>query len=77
MRNNLFKDGFFDDDIDKILDVAKKDPLLMAMSGRWDDNVSAHPQPAIKSAWRSVRLVTLKWIDKNKPNAWNRPLFES
>lgn len=48
----------------------------ISMSGKWDDNVEDYPEQMQHILWISVRQFTYRWIEKNLPKAWYKPMFQ-
>lgn len=75
MRQLLTKNGMSDSQADEVISLAKADIALNDMAERWGDDESCYPDVMANIVWIGVKSVALKWVDKNKPLAWFRPVF--
>jgi hypothetical protein len=41
----------------------------------WDRPASEYPESIYRVLWITIKQVAIKWIDKNLPAAWFRPMF--
>lgn len=76
MTQRLVQCGMFESQAKQVIELAKKEPSLSDMQGRWEDSDSGYPPALIAVTWFAVKQVALKWIDANLPQAWYRSQFE-
>lgn len=76
-EKRLFESGLFENEAKEIMTMVKADEVNKPFEGKWGEDENAYPQPMLNLLWFSVKQNTLKWIDKNCPKAWFRPMFES
>jgi hypothetical protein len=58
--------------IEKYIALRKDESML----SRWNDEVSAYPEPLQSILWMGVKDYAAKWIEENAPEAWFRPMFQ-
>ena len=76
-HDHLFNNGMFESDVNKVIELSKKDEVLSdAMEGRWNDEVEGYPPFMVSIFLTSLNSVAVKYIDENIPKAWFRPVFE-
>lgn len=73
MRRLLEDNGLFDKQINTVIDLAKES--LSDMKGRWGDEINEYPNTMTNIVWISVKQVAIKWIEKELPQAWFKPMF--
>ena len=71
----LFERGMFPAQAESVMDLAKQEPALAEMERRWQDDESEYPPALLAVYWVTICAAAVKWIDKNLPQAWYRPLF--
>lgn len=71
----LTSNGMFDDQAAATFELVKNDPANKAMSGRWNEDVSAYPLQMLPIIQMSARRSALAYIDEHCPLAWFRPMF--
>lgn len=74
MKQRLKDNGLSDLRADAIMAEAEKE--IEQMQGRWGRDVSDYPPAVINLTYQHVKVITLKWIDENAPQAWFRSMFE-
>lgn len=75
-HDHLFNNGMFQQDVEKVIELAKQDDLLKdTMNNRWGDNLDDYPMPLQNVFLVSLNRIAVKYIDANIPQAWFRRLF--
>lgn len=65
-----------DDAAREVLEAVKLMESNASMDGKWNHDTSEYPSTILAVIWMNAKDEALKWIDKNKPKAFYRPLFE-
>lgn len=78
LKKMLTDRGMFDNQADDVLKEAipQIESLTPDYKITWDRPDSEYPDAVYSVMWLSLRDAALKWIDKNAPQAWFRPMFE-
>ena len=79
LKKILVDCGMADDQADEVLKEAI--PRIESLTPRdyvirWDEPSTAYPDSFYDIMWLTLSVEALKWIDKNCPLAWFRPMFE-
>lgn len=77
MTYTLTNMGMFDSHADEVLKEYMEDESAEPMAGRWDDDVKSYPQNMQATVWIGVKHFAAGWIERNLPQAWYRPMFQS
>ncbi len=72
----LTDNGMFPDQAEAVFENLKNDSASEPMQGRWNDNVEGYPSIIKIGILLPLNKLALEWIDKNKPKAWFRPMFD-
>ena len=78
LKETLVSRGMFPEQADEVLKQAipvldRLDPNYVIT---WDAKSDEYPDSVYKTWMVSLKREALKWIDKNLPLAWYRPMFE-
>ena len=78
LKKMLTDRGMFDDQADEVLKEAIPQIESITPDYRitWDRPASDYDNEFYNAMWISLCYAALKWIDKNAPQAWFRPMFE-
>ena len=74
MTNYLIANGMSDNQAESVMTETKKE--MRGTFNNWDSQIDAYSgqlQNLIKIA---VKQTALDWLNKNKPMAWFKPMFE-
>ena len=70
--------GVWDDDASKILAGIKADKTSQPMASRWNDLVvDTRPDVMLPVLAMKIDRAVLAWCEKNMPEAWFKPMFET
>lgn len=75
MLERLQGNGLFPDQAEAVFKEAIADECMETMVGRWNDEASGYPEGLIVTSWMLMKPIAAKWIEKNCPQAWFRPMF--
>lgn len=76
VRDYLYNNGMFEKDVEKVIDLAKQDEVLVdTMQGRWQDDMEGYPPFTQSLLVMTVNAVAVRYIDANQPKAWYRAVF--
>lgn len=78
LKKMLIDCGMLDSQADEVLGEAIPQIESLTPNYRitWDRPASEYPDALYNAMWLPLRDAALKWIDKNAPQAWFRPMFE-
>jgi hypothetical protein len=71
----LVAHGLFAAQAKAVMTALKSSPAQEPMKGRWEDLATGYPEAMMTVLWLGVRREAVKWIDKNAPQHWARPIF--
>jgi hypothetical protein len=72
---HLVSRGFFEKDAEEAFKAYCEDMKGLGFQKRWDDQIKDYPVQMQPILLIGFRHIVLKWIDRNVPDAWFRPLF--
>lgn len=76
LHGELEQNGLNADQIDDIFKLINDDAEFMPeFIGRWHEPTDAYPPMMKVLVWHSVKILVLKYINDNCPQAWFRPMF--
>ncbi len=78
LKKMLTDRGMFDSQADAVLKevIPQIESLTPGYRITWDRPANEYPDAVYNVMWLPLRDAALKWIDKNMPQAWFRPMFE-
>jgi hypothetical protein len=71
----LIQRGLFEKQAHEIMAAVKAAPESEAMRGRWEEPESGYHPAVIAGLCVAVCAHAVKWIDRNAPDHWTRPVF--
>ena len=74
MKNYLIENGMSNDQANKVITETKKE--MEFTFNNWDSPINAYSNQLQNLIKLSVKQTALKWLNKNKPMAWFKPIFE-
>lgn len=75
ITKRLIDNGMFEEQAEEVMALAEES--MDTMNENWGKDANSYPAIIINLTWSNVKLVALKWIDENAPEAWFKPIFES
>ena len=69
--------GMFQSQAEEIFAIVKDEieELVPDYNFTWDRPAEEYPEAMYNILWITVKSEALKWIEKNKPMAWFKPMF--
>jgi hypothetical protein len=74
--NYCVERGMFPHDAETVFGILISSNSMESMKGRWDDEVSGYPPFLITTIQTDLNVEAIEWIEKNKPKAFYKSLFE-
>ena len=69
----MIANGMIEDDAAHIMKTVIESDT--SMRDRWGDSIYSYDEKMVDLIWWGVKQHALRWIDKNIPQAWFRPMF--
>jgi hypothetical protein len=74
-HNSLTNRGLWPEEADAIMGEFKSSPLATALADRWNEDAAGYPMAVHAGISMNLDAVALKWIEKNAPKHWAKPMF--
>jgi hypothetical protein len=74
MKNYLIVNGMSDNQAESVIKETKKE--MIGTFNNWQSQIDAYSIQLQNLIKISVKQTALKWLNKNKPLAWFKPMFE-
>lgn len=74
MTNYLISNGMSDNQSESVIDETKKE--MSGTFNNWDSEIDAYSNQLQNLIKLSVKQTALDWLNKNKPMAWFKTMFE-
>jgi hypothetical protein len=74
MTNYLIGNGMSQNQAASVIVETKKE--MSGTFNNWDSQIEAYSNELQKLIKLSVKQTALEWLNKNKPMAWFKPMFE-
>jgi hypothetical protein len=74
MTNYLIANGMSDNQAENVITETKKE--MSGTFNNWDSHIDAYSSQLQNLIKTSVKNTALDWLNKNKPMAWFKPMFE-
>jgi hypothetical protein len=74
MTNYLIGNGMSQNQAASVIVETKKE--MSGTFNNWDSQIEAYSNELQNLIKLSVKQTALKWLNKNKPMAWFKPIFE-
>jgi hypothetical protein len=74
MTNYLIANGMSDNQAESVMTETKKE--MSGTFNNWDSQIDAYSGQLQNLIKISVKQTALDWLNKNKPMAWFKPMFE-
>ena len=74
MKNYLIENGMSNDQANSVITETKKE--MEFTFNNWDSPIDTYSSQLRGLIKLSVKQTALKWLNKNKPLAWFKPIFE-
>ena len=74
MKNYLISNGMSENQAESVISETKKE--MKGTFNNWDSNIDSYSSQLQGLIKISVKQTALKWLNKNKPFAWFKPMFE-
>jgi hypothetical protein len=74
----LFECGMFENQAEEVMKIAMPiiDSTLPNYKFTWDRPSDEYPEQLYSVVFMSIKPIALKWIEKNAPLAWYKPMFQ-
>ena len=74
MKKYLTSNGMSDSQAESVITETKKE--MSGTFNNWDSQIDAYSNQLQNLIKLSVKQTALQWLNKNKPMAWFKPMFE-
>lgn len=70
------KRGMLESQAAGVVEMVILEPECSGIIGGWGEDVSLYPLPLVALLEATICRCAVRWIERNDPRAWYKPLFD-